>query len=89
MLLWRTVICFVGLFGRLSDATIRVESTGRSYQSWPDARLGPQLADHQVYRARLQQLKGNAHLCYPPSSSKPGVTWNVTVPSDGLAGTCG
>ena len=89
MLLWRAVICFVGLFGRLSDATIFVESTGRSYQSWLDATRELRLGEHDVYRVQLQQLKGNAHLCYPPSSSKPGVTWNVTVPSDGLAGTCG
>jgi hypothetical protein len=71
------------LLCRPIQGTIHVESTGQSYQSWPDRSLGPQLAEHQLYKARLQQLRGNSHLCFPPSD---GVSWNVTVPDDGSPG---
>jgi len=66
-------------------ATIRVESTGQTYTSRLDDTLGPRLAEHEVYKARLQQLEGNAHLCYPPSES---VKWDITLPNDGMAGKC-
>jgi hypothetical protein len=63
------------------DATIRIEETGRVYRSWPDQELGPKLADGVIYKAHLQQIQGNAHLCFA------GLNWNVTVPDDGLPGT--
>eukprot|EP00429_Kryptoperidinium_foliaceum_P008444 CAMPEP_0176016792 /NCGR_PEP_ID=MMETSP0120_2-20121206/8032_1 /TAXON_ID=160619 /ORGANISM="Kryptoperidinium foliaceum, Strain CCMP 1326" /LENGTH=544 /DNA_ID=CAMNT_0017349797 /DNA_START=27 /DNA_END=1660 /DNA_ORIENTATION=- len=64
-----------------TEATIRILESGKNFGSWPDTSLGKQLADDQVYEARLQILKGNAHLCYPPSEFHD---WNVTVPEDGL-----
>lgn len=79
----RCLAVWVLLINRV-QAIIRVESTGKSFKSWPDKSLGPRLAeDGRMYRARLQQLEGNSHLCYPPSD---GVSWNVTVPADGSSG---
>lgn len=66
-----------------SDATIRIVDSGREYRSWPDQALGPQLAEGEIYKARLQQIQGNSHLC----SDSPKLNWNITIPDDGLPGT--
>ena len=77
----------LGLIGSLawfcsgSEATIRIVESGREYRSWPDEELGPGLDLGEVYKARLQQLKGNSHLCLGPEAN-----WNVTVPEDGSPG---
>lgn len=74
------ILCLARLFVG-SDGTIQIEESGREFRSWPDNDLGPRLAAREIYKARLQQIKGNSHLC------EPGANWNVTVPEDGSPGT--
>lgn len=73
------------LLGQETEATVRIVDSGREYASWPDQSLGPTLVEGQIYKARLQQIKGNSHLCSDSfSSSHHAQNWNVTVPNDGL-----
>ena len=87
VLLWNRALRIVGLalflFGQPGDASVRIVDSGKEYRSWPDQDLGPTLAVGEIYKARLQQLRGNSHLC----SDSPAQNWNVTVPEDGLPGT--
>jgi hypothetical protein len=77
---WWRLVC-LALCWMNCKATIRIVESGREFRSWPDHKLGPQLADGAVYKARLQQIQGNSHLCFAEFN------WNVTVPDDGLPGT--
>ncbi len=63
------------------EATIRILDSGRDYRSWPDHEVGLRLTEGEIYKARLQEIKGNSHLC------SLGQNWNITVPEDGLPGT--
>lgn len=91
MMLRRASIIIAGvllLLGQETEATVRIVDSGREYTSWPDQSLGPTLVEGQIYKARLQQIKGNSHLCSDSfSSSHHAQNWNVTVPNDGLPGT--
>lgn len=64
---------------RVSDASIRVLTLGKEYQSRPDKYVGLQMEDGIEYGARLQSIQRDVldqHLC-------GGEQWNVTVPDDG------
>lgn len=76
-------LAFLSLFWDHSNATIKIVESGHEYRSWPDRELGLRMIDDTVYKARLQQIKGNSHLCFTGQNWN----WNVTVPDDGLPGT--
>jgi hypothetical protein len=75
----------VVVFTPFGEASISTDDSGKEYSSKMDKLYGIQLRKGLQYHAHLQQIPGNAHLCYDASNWQ---NWNVTVPEDGLPGMC-
>lgn len=91
--IWIGCCCFCSWMEQ-GHATIRIVSSGRRFASKGDKSLGPRLKGGEEYRARLQYIEANPHLCAmslsdslgeESGSTVPQMT-NITVPSDGSAG---